>query len=87
LAPTATERPRTSDPTAAHQGRGRRRGAPDRRLWIAWRRTASGTRSAECTPRAPDEIPRQHSEEHFGRVPVEISLISAVRTHARCVHM
>ena len=39
----------------------------ERRLWIAWRKTASGTRSTERAPRAPDAIPRQHLEDHFGR--------------------
>jgi len=59
---------------------------PDRRLWIAGSRAARGTGSIERTPRSPDGMPRQHPEEHFGRGPVEISLISAVRTHALCVH-
>ncbi len=31
-------------------------------------------------------MPWQHPGDHFGRGPVEISLISAVRTHALCVH-
>ena len=53
---------------------------------IAASRAARGVGSTERTPRSPDGMPRQHPEEHFGRGPVEISLISAVRTHALCVH-
>jgi len=37
----------------------------------------------------PDQPMRNHGsnpEGHFGRGPVEISLISAVRTHALCTH-
>ena len=41
----------------------------ERRLWIAWRRTTSGTRSAERPPRSSDAMPRQHPEDHFGRGP------------------
>jgi hypothetical protein len=41
---------------------------------------------AEPAPRSRNARPPQHPEEHFGRGPVEISLISAVRTHALCVH-
>ena len=57
-----------------------------RRLWIPTSRAASGSRSTERTPRAPDAMPWQRPEGHFGRGPVEICLISAVRTHALCVH-
>jgi len=41
---------------------------------------------AEPAPRSRNARPPQHPEEHFGRGPVEISLISAVRTHALYVH-
>ena len=53
---------------------------------IAASRAARGVGSTERTPRSPDGMPRQHPEEHFGRGPVEISLISAVPTHALCTH-
>ena len=57
-----------------------------RRLWIPTSRVASGTKSTARTPRSPDAMPRQHPKVHFGRGPVGISLIRAVRTHALCMH-
>jgi len=57
-----------------------------RRLWIPTSRAASGSRSTERTPRSLDAMPRQHPKVHFGRGPVGISLIRAVRTHALCTH-
>ena len=43
--------------------------APERRLWIARRRTANGTGSAERAPRSPDAMRRQEPEDDFGRGP------------------
>ncbi len=37
-------------------------------------------------PRSPDAMPRRHPRTTSGAVTVEISLISAVRTHALCMH-
>ena len=70
---------RTVDPNTCAQ-----EASDDSRLQRPEPRAAPG--STERTPRSPDAMPRQHPEEHFGRGQVEISLISAVRTHALCVH-
>jgi len=68
------------------ENRDRRPRTPYRRLWIATSRAARGTGSTERTPRSPDGMSRQHPEDTSLPGPVEISLISAVRTHALCVH-
>ncbi len=64
---SATE-PAQNCPSAPRRADGScRRATRDRRLWIATSRAASGTRSTERAPRAPDAIPRQHIDNHFGR--------------------
>ncbi len=43
-------------------------------------------RERRTPPRSPDAMPRQHPEDHFGSGLIEISLISAERTHALGMH-